>query len=131
MSNSNPNPDPDPDDELTGGRSRRRKGHKGGKTRKVNSALKSWVAFVKKISKEENISYPKAMKRASKRKSEWQKGGAVEDFDPQAKNYAPAMKGGIAPADHSDSNSKLKPMIAGKSRRKRGGTKKRRMSRRR
>ena len=72
---------------------------------------------------------------ASKRKSEWQKGGAVADFDPQEQNYGSAtMNGGdsaanAANANHSD--PKFKPMIAGKSRRKRGGTKKRRMSRRR
>ena len=118
------------EEELEGGR-RGKKGGRGTKKRKEPAVLASWRKFVRKVQHEENISYPKAMKRASKRKSEWQKGGAVEDFDPQAKNYAPAMKGGIAPADHSDSNSKLKPMIAGKSRRKRGGTKKRRMSRRR
>lgn len=113
-----------------GGR-RGKKGGRGTKKRKEPAVLASWRKFVRKVQHEENISYPKAMKRASKRKSEWQKGGAVEDFDPAADNYGSvAMKGGAyAPADHSD--SKFKPMIAGKSRRKRGGTKKRRMSRRR
>ena len=114
-----------------GGR-RGKKGGRGTKKRKEPAVLASWRKFVRKVQHEENISYPKAMKRASKRKSEWQKGGAVEAFDPAADKYEPVMKGGAyAPADHSDSNSKLKPMIAGKSRRKRGGTKKRRMSRRR
>jgi hypothetical protein len=46
------------------------------KSRKVNPALKSWVKFVKKIQHEEKLTYPEAMKRASKRKSEWQRGGA-------------------------------------------------------
>ena len=119
------------EEELEGGR-RGKKGGRGTKKRKEPAVLASWRKFVRKVQHEENISYPKAMKRASKRKSEWQKGGAVEAFDPAADKYEPVMKGGAyAPADHSDSNSKLKPMIAGKSRRKRGGTKKRRMSRRR
>lgn len=48
------------------------------KSRKVNPALKSWVKFVKKIQHEEKITYPEAMKRASKRKSEWQRGGDGE-----------------------------------------------------
>jgi hypothetical protein len=85
----------------------------GRKTKKVNSALKSWVEFVKKISKEENISYPKAMKRASKRKSEWKRGGGVEKLTPSE----------IA-------NQTNGPNIAGGSR-KRRGTRKSRGSRRR
>ena len=48
------------------------------KSRKVNPALKSWVKFVKKIQHEEKLTYPEAMKRASKRKSEWQRGGDGE-----------------------------------------------------
>ena len=51
------------------------RGHKG--TRKMNPVLKSWVAFVKKVQHEENLTYPKAMKRASKRKSEWKRGGTL------------------------------------------------------
>ena len=37
-------------------------------TRKVNPALKAWVAFVKKVQKEEKCSYPEAMKKAKIRK---------------------------------------------------------------
>ena len=58
------------EEEQEGGRRHQKK------TRKVNSALKSWVAFVKKVQHEEKISYPDAMKRASKRKSEWKRGGS-------------------------------------------------------
>ena len=36
--------------------------------RKVNKSLKAWVAFIKKVQKEENLSYPDAMKRAKVRK---------------------------------------------------------------
>jgi hypothetical protein len=50
------------------------------KSRKVNPALKSWVKFVKKIQHEEKLTYPEAMKRASKRKSEWQRGGDGESM---------------------------------------------------
>jgi hypothetical protein len=36
--------------------------------RKANESLKAWVAFIKKVQKEENLSYPDAMKRAKVRK---------------------------------------------------------------
>jgi hypothetical protein len=48
---------------------------------KTNSSLKSWVSFVKKVQKEENITYPEAMKRASVRKSEWKRGGGESNGD--------------------------------------------------
>ena len=38
-----------------------------------NSALKSWVAFVKKVAKEEKLSYRDAMMRAKKRKDKGEK----------------------------------------------------------
>ena len=40
-----------------------------------NKTLKSWVTFVKKVQKEEGISYRDAMMRAKARKKEWQHGG--------------------------------------------------------
>jgi len=109
---------PDPNNmDSTGGRR-----HKGGKkTRKVNPALKSWVAFVKKVQHEEKITYPKAMKRASIRKSEWKRGGA-----PLA---SPPMAGGmttqpLAPASVTAGGSRRR-------RTKRHGSKKRRVTKRR
>ena len=62
--------------QIDGGRRRSRKnrGAKKGKTRKGNKMLSSWVAFVKKVQREENISYSDAMKRASARKKEWKRG---------------------------------------------------------
>ena len=63
------------DDEMDGGRRRK---HKGTKKRKENHVLASWRKFVRKVQHEEKITYPEAMKRASKRKSEWQRGGAAE-----------------------------------------------------
>ena len=49
----------------------------GGK-RKVNKGLKDWVTFVKKVQKEENISYKDAIHRAKERKDKgekWMSGG--------------------------------------------------------
>jgi hypothetical protein len=53
----------------------------GGK-RKVNKSLKNWVAFIKKVQREENLSYKDAMMRAKQRKDKgekWMKGGNVEE----------------------------------------------------
>lgn len=78
---SNPAPEnPDKTMETPTGTPEKPQEQMGGrkKSRKVNPALKSWVKFVKKIQHEEKITYPEAMKRASKRKSEWQRGGDGE-----------------------------------------------------
>ena len=131
---------------------RKRKG-----TRKINPALKSWVTFVKKVQHEEKITYPEAMKRASKRKSEWKRGGApasrlmrggilspapvhqqvaIAGGAPAILSPAPAtggsstplpMRGGIAAMRQPLIGSKL---ILGGSRRRKG-SKKRRTKRRR
>jgi len=53
----------------------------GGK-RKVNKSLKAWVAFVKKVQKEEKLSYKDAIHRAKLRKDKgekWMKGGNNDD----------------------------------------------------
>ena len=53
----------------------------GGK-RKVNKSLKAWVAFVKKVQKEEKLSYKDAIHRAKQRKDKgekWMTGGAGPD----------------------------------------------------
>ena len=103
----------------------------GRKTKKVNSALKSWVEFVKKISKEENISYPKAMKRASKRKSEWKRGGGgMEEEQEQSGGEQRLTPSEISASQNNSAN------IVGGSRKRRGsmkrsGSRKRRSSRRR
>jgi len=52
----------------------------GGK-RKVNKSLKAWVAFVKKVQKEEKLSYKDAIHRAKVRKDKgekWMRGGGDE-----------------------------------------------------
>lgn len=51
----------------------------GGK-RKVNKSLKAWVAFVKKVQKEEKLSYKDAIHRAKVRKDKgekWMMGGST------------------------------------------------------
>ncbi len=89
---------------VSGGRRRRIN-----KSRKSNNALKEWVAFVKKVQKEENIdSYKKAMSRAKVRADKgekWRsmKGGdgeeeatfedTIVEEDPDEKD--PEMSGGI------------------------------------
>jgi len=52
----------------------------GGK-RKVNKSLKDWVAFVKKVQKEEKLSYKDAIHRAKQRKDKgekWMTGGSAD-----------------------------------------------------
>ena len=126
---------------LKGGK----RGKKGTKKRKEPSVLASWRKFVRKVQHEEKITYPEAMKRASKRKSEWQRGGAdmeggdedmkggsadaVQDFDGQYEQLGKV--GGRSRRRRSRRGGN--PMMAaqmGGSRRRRG-TKKRRGSRRR
>lgn len=56
----------------------------GKKTRKTNNVLKAWVKFIKKVQKEENISYRDAMRRAkirSDKGEKWKtmKGGDVDE----------------------------------------------------
>ena len=54
---------------------RKQKGHKA---RTLNSGIKAWIKFVKKVQKEEKINYPAAIKRAKERKDsgeKWMTGG--------------------------------------------------------
>jgi hypothetical protein len=107
----------DEKEQQEGGRRRQKK------TRKVNSALKSWVAFVKKVQHEEKISYPDAMKRASKRKSEWKRGGM-----PMKAQQMGGVTTPLAPADVTEG---YEIRSGGRRRTKRRGSKKRRSYRRR
>ena len=75
----------------------------GGK-RKVNKGLKDWVTFVKKVQKEENISYKDAIHRAKERKDKGEKW----------------MSGGNTPASPVESDLKdLSSLTGGKKRRTR------------
>jgi hypothetical protein len=64
---------------LKGGRKTKKHGKRHG-----NASLKAWVTFVKKVAKEENLSYRDAMMRAKARKDKgekWMKGGQDGEFD--------------------------------------------------
>jgi hypothetical protein len=55
--------------------------------RKVNKSLKAWVAFIKKVQKEENLNYSDAMKRAKVRKDggeKWMGGTETPSETPQS-----------------------------------------------
>jgi hypothetical protein len=54
----------------------------GGKKRRVNKSLTAWVKFVKKVAKEEKLTYRDAMMRAKVRKDKgekWMSGGNNEN----------------------------------------------------
>ncbi len=89
---------------------------------KGTSILKSWVAFVKKVQKEEHISYRDAMYRAKARKSEWKKGMKggepeveeveevveVEKTEPETETKGPELD--------SETDSNVPPQSGGKKR---------------
>ena len=97
----------------------------GKKKRKEPSVLASWRKFVRKVQHEEKITYPQAMKRASKRKSEWQRGGAdmddeVDDEDDdEVVDEEKPMTGGSAAVQDFDGNYKQLSKVGGRSRRSR------------
>jgi len=77
----------------------------GGK-RKVNKSLKAWVAFVKKVQREEKLSYKDAIHRAKVRKDKgekWMKGGAdtMEEEEIDIEETMP-MEGGEAMEEELD-----------------------------
>ena len=125
--------------DMGGGRRRsRRRGFKGakkGKSRKGNNMLSSWVAFVKKVQKEEQISYSQAMKRASARKKEWkmgQMGGEGEEEGDVDENGNPILRSSMGSTTGSTGPYMGSESVGGRRRRsKRRGSKKRRGSRRR
>lgn len=57
--------------------------------RKVNKSLKAWVAFIKKVQKEEKLSYPDAMKRAKVRKDGGEKWMGGTDDPPASPPSTP------------------------------------------
>ena len=65
------------DEEMQGGR-RHRGSKKHHSKRRGNASLRAWVTFVKKVQREEKVSYKEAMMRAKKRKDKgekWRGGG--------------------------------------------------------
>jgi len=69
----------------------------------------SWIEFVKKIQKEENISFKEALSAASKRKKEWQHGGAHTGVAPLVKPVAASMP---APSSSPAPSSAPAPSVA-------------------
>ncbi len=68
----------------------------GGK-RKVNKSLKAWVTFVKKVQKEENLSYKDAIHRAKVRKDKgekWMMGGQTSSSETMGETMGETMEGG-------------------------------------
>jgi len=96
------------------------------KTSKRNVArLRSWVNFVKKVQKEEKVSYKEAMTLASKRKSQWKhKGGEGESASDEGKiGSSPSL----SDMDWGDEEvGEGSAMEGGKRRRRRGSSTKRR-----
>lgn len=69
--------------------------HLNGGKRKVNKSLKAWVAFVKKVQKEEKLSYKDAIHRAKVRKDKgekWMTGGY--HISPPVQNPPASADGG-------------------------------------
>ena len=126
---------------VIGGKRSRRHSNKG--KRKGNKSLTSWVAFVKKVAREERLPYGKAMKRASVRKNKgekWMTGGDeikitdepmdVDDSVLDGDGYINNEFNNNTQLNNNAFNSKG---VGGRRRRgtKRRGSKKRRSSRRR
>ena len=68
------------DEEIQGGR-RHRGSKKRHSKRRGNASLRAWVTFVKKVQREEKVSYKEAMMRAKKRKDngeKWRGGGDID-----------------------------------------------------
>ena len=85
---------------------------------KNNSTLKSWVAFVKHVQKDEGISYKDAMTRAKARINEWKrpkKGGDPTDSVAPESASAPAP----APAVEEEEMVEEQVTMGGKRRNKR------------
>jgi hypothetical protein len=71
------------DGQMKGGR-RHRGSKKRHSKRRGNASLRAWVTFVKKVQREEKVSYKEAMMRAKKRKDrgeKWRGGAADDDMD--------------------------------------------------
>ena len=79
----------------------------GGK-RKVNKSLKAWVTFVKKVQKEEKLSYKDAIHRAKQRKDKgekWMKGG---EYTEEEEGETPDENEDLTPSS-SDENEDFMP----------------------
>jgi len=113
---------------------------KGGK-RKVNKSLKSWVAFVKRVQKEEKLSYKDAIHRAKVRKDKgekWMMKGGDDEYDDKSSSSTSGSSASASANDDSDSgsdsdsdNGTIKTGGRRRTRRRRGSSKKSRKTKRR
>jgi len=108
------------DSSLKGGRKTKRRG---------NASLKAWVTFVKKVAKEEKLSYKDAMMRAKVRKDKgekWMKGGNMEDMSMNMPVEEQQMDMNME-MEKPEMNMEMggRRRRKGKSHKKRGGAKKR------
>jgi len=118
------------DASLKGGRKTKRRG---------NASLRAWVTFVKKVAKEEKLSYKDAMMRAKARKDKgekWMKGGdempLVEEEMMVEESMAPMPVEPVEPVEEErqvDMDMEMemggRRRRKGKSHKKHGGAKKR------
>lgn len=114
------------DASLKGGRKTKRRG---------NASLRAWVTFVKKVAKEEKLSYKDAMMRAKARKDKgekWMKGGNMEmEMEMEKPEMEMEMEMEKPVEEEMDMDVAMeKPEMGGrrrkgKSHKKRGGAKKR------
>lgn len=92
----------------------------GGK-RRANKSLKQWVAFVKKVAKEEGLEYKDAMKRAKARSDKgekWQKGGNGDEPEtktPETNTSGETKTPDATPSGETQNNSSdAKPATGGR-----------------
>jgi hypothetical protein len=90
----------------------------GGK-RKVNKSLKAWVAFVKKVQREEKLSYKDAIHRAKQRKDKgekWMSGGAGPNGTPTTSTATASDDGDMNNGDMGDDGMSTPPSFGGRRR---------------
>ena len=73
----------------------------GGK-RKVNKSLKAWVSFVKRVQKEEKLSYKDAIHRAKVRKDKGEKWMSGGDGTPMPEEATPLEEDVTTPLEEND-----------------------------
>ena len=107
-------------------------GGKGKSKRRVNPALGKWVAFVKKVQKDENISYKEAMTRAKARKDKGEKwmGGATSTPTDGGARWATPTDGNMRGGDDVGSFADVWRTGGRRKTHKKRGSRKRRHTRR-
>ena len=107
----------------------------GGK-RKVNKSLKAWVAFVKRVQKEEKLNYKDAIHRAKVRKDKGEKWmvGGDDSETPIPSDREEGIEGNMGEEMEGNMEEGMEGNMEGgrrKTRRRRGSSKKSRKTKRR